>query len=140
MLAQTIKAAQVITLVFISFAASAQSYHQPIRVGQFNQQGIPDSGNVAHLEVSVRQSEGSSMKFHVVIINPFTRPATITIKKGDDILYTENGVRGAYQNLFNLDQLEDGDYQIVVSSGKETVRKDINIRTETRTDRQAQLN
>lgn len=140
MLAQTIKAAQVIALVFISFAASAQSYHQPIRVDQFNQQGIPDSSSVAHLEISVRQSEGSSMKFRVVVINPFTRPATITISRGDDILYTENGVRGEYQNLFNLDQLEDGDYQIVVTSGKEKVRKDISIHTETRTDRQVQLN
>lgn len=140
MFTRTIKTVQAIALVFISFAASAQAYHKPIRVGQFAQQSIPDSSSADHLQVIVRQSGGSNMKFRVVVFNPFNRAATITICKGDDILYTEYGVRGDYQNLFNLDQLEDGNYQIVVNNGKEKVRKDINIHTETRTDRQVQLN
>jgi hypothetical protein len=53
------------------------------------------------------------------------------ICKDGDVLYIENGVtRPIREYLFNLDQLEDGNYQIVITSGKETISKDINIRTQ----------
>jgi hypothetical protein len=80
----------------------------------------------------------SSMKFRVA--DPFNKPATITICRGEDVLYVEGGVRNEYQNLFNLDQLEDGIYQIKITSGKETISKDINIHTETTTDREVRVN
>jgi hypothetical protein len=82
----------------------------------------------------------SSMKFRVAVFNPFNKPATITICRGEDVLYVEGGVRNEYQNLFNLDQLEDGIYQIKITSGKETISKDINIHTETTTDREVRVN
>jgi hypothetical protein len=124
MFIQTIKAVPVIAFLFISAAASADPTPTP----------------TAHVQVSVRQMDPSSMKFRVAVFNPFNKPATISICRGEDVLYIENGVRGVYQNLFNLDQLEDGVYQIKITSGKETISKEINIHTETTTDREARVN
>ena len=127
MFIQTIKAVPVIAFIFISAAASAS-------------ESKPTPTTTDHMQVSVRQMDPNSMKFRVAVFNPFNRAATITICRGEDILYTESGVRGEYQNLFNLEQLEDGNYQIRITSGKETISKDINIHTETTTDREAQVN
>jgi hypothetical protein len=127
MFIQTIKAVPVIAFIFISAAASAS-------------ESKPTPAATAHIQVSVRQMDPNSMKFRVAVFNPFTRAATITICRGEDVLYSESGVRGEYQNLFNLDQLEDGNYQIRITSGKETISKDINIHTQTTTDREAQVN
>jgi hypothetical protein len=124
MFIQTIKAVPVIAFLFISAAASADPTPTP----------------TAHVQVSVRQMDPSSMKFRVAVFNPFNKPATISICRGEDVLYIENGVRCVYQNLFNLDQLEDGVYQIKITSGKETISKEINIHTETTTDREARVN
>ena len=124
MFIQTIKTVPVIAFLFISAAASADPTPTP----------------TAHVQVSVRQMDPSSMKFRVAVFNPFNKPATISICRGEDVLYIENGVRGVYQNLFNLDQLEDGVYQIKITSGKETISKEINIHTETTTDREARVN
>lgn len=127
MFIKAIKAVPVITFLFISAVASAA-------------ESTPTPPTTAHIQVSVRQMDPSSMKFRVAVFNPFSRPATISICRGEDVLYTENGVRGTYQNLFNLEQLEDGNYQIKITSGKETIIKDINIQTETTTDREARVN
>jgi hypothetical protein len=127
MFIQTIKAVPVIAFIFISSAASASGSE-------------PTPAATAHIQVSVRQMDPNSMKFRVAVFNPFTKGATITICRGEDVLYTESGVRGEYQNLFNLDQLEDGNYQIIITSGKETISKDINIHTQTTTDREARVN
>ena len=127
MFIQTIKAIPVITFLFISAAASAS-------------ESKPTPATTAHMQVSVRQMDPSSMKFRIAVFNPFNRPATISICRGEDVLYIESGVRNDYQNLFNLEQLEDGIYQIKITSGKETISKDINIHTETTTDREARVN
>ena len=129
MFIQTIKTIPVIAFLFISAAASAASTDP-----------TPEPATTAHIQVSVRQMDPSSMKFRVAVFNPFNKPATITICKGGDVLYVEGGVRNDYQNLFNLEQLEDGIYQIKITSGKETISKDINIHTETTTDREALVN
>ncbi len=93
------------------------------------------------MQINVRQHIVGNLKFRVAVFNPFTRPAVIMICKGGDVLYTENGVKGQYENLFNLDQLEDGNYQVVITCGKETISKDIDINTETATgNRVAQIN
>ena len=126
MFIQTIKTVPVIAFLFISAAAFASA--------------DPTPTPTAHIQVSVRQMDPSSMKFRVAVFNPFNKPATISICKGEDVLYIESGVRNDYQNLFNLDQLEDGIYQIKITSGKETISKDINIHTETTTDREALVN
>jgi hypothetical protein len=126
MFIQTIKAVPVIAFLFISAAASADP--------------TPEPTTAAHIQVSIRQMDPSSMKFRVAVFNPFNKPATITICRGGDVLYIESGVRNDYQNLFNLDQLEDGIYQIKITNGKETISKDINIHTETTTDREARVN
>ena len=128
MFIQTIKTIPVIAFLFISAAAFASADPTPV------------PATTAHIQVSVRQMDPSSMKFRVAVFNPFNKPATISICRGEDVLYVEGGVRGEYQNLFNLDQLEDGNYQIKITSGKETISKDINIHTETTTDREARIN
>jgi hypothetical protein len=140
MFAHTIKAAQVLAFVFISAAASAQPYNQAAN-DRSNEQSVSEEPiTVDHIELGILQQETGSMKFRVAVLNPFSRAATITICKGRDVLYTENGIKGQYKIVFNFDEVEDGNYQIVVTSGKETVSKDINIHTQTTTIREARVN
>ena len=92
-----------------------------------------------HLQVSVIQQD-NSMKFRVAILNPVSRTATISIQRGNDELFSESLRRGTYENIFDMNQLEDGNYTIIVTGGKERVIRNIAIHTETRTDRQVTLN
>jgi hypothetical protein len=148
MFSKTIKATLAIAIAvvsfsaaFVSFSASAQAYHRPIQVGNIDSIAA-DSSVEAHLQLSVRASLDDSLKFRVVVINPYKKGATITINKVDNdlTLYTIGNIRGSYQNLFNFSDLEDGNYELVVSSGKEKIRKEITISTSVKTDRQVQLN
>jgi hypothetical protein len=143
MFTRTTRAVQATTLLFISFTFAASStafsqknFHQPIRVGQIN--SILDSMTSDHLQVTVRQQE-DGMKFRVDILNPIARTATISIHRGSDELFSQSLRRGTYENIFDMNQLEDGNYVIIVIGGKEKVTRNITIHTETRTDRQATL-
>jgi hypothetical protein len=144
MFTRTTRAVQATTLLFIfsTFAASAtafsqKNYHQPIQVGQVSD--ILDSMASPHLQVSIIQQD-NGMKFRVAILNPASRSATISIQRGSEELFSESTRKGAYENIFNMNQLEDGDYKIIVVGGKEKVTRHFSIHTAIQTDRQVTLN
>jgi uncharacterized protein (DUF2249 family) len=151
MFIRTIKAVQAIAIVFISFSASAQAYHHPIHADNFNQQTIidssvnanmtsPDSSLETHLQFSVRQTLYDNLTFRVAVSNPLRKGATISISHNDETSYLAANIKGNYQNLFDLSQLEDGNYTLLVTNGKEKISKEIIISTSVKTDRQVQLN
>jgi len=151
MFIRTIKAVQAIAIAFVSVSASAQAYHHPIHADNFNQQSIvdssvnanatsPDSSVETHLQCSVKQTLYDNLTFRVAVLNPQRKGATISISHNDETSYLASNIKGNYQNLFDLSQLEDGSYTLVVSNGKEKISKEIIISTSVRTDRRAQLN
>lgn len=92
------------------------------------------------MQVSISQPDRQNMKFHIAILNPAARSVTITIQRKDDLLFTETITNDRYENIYDLDQLEDGNYLITVRGGKEKFTRNISIHTETNVNRQAHLN
>jgi hypothetical protein len=116
--------------------SQAQSYHPVIRsVKEVN--SILDSMAAPHLQVHISQPDKNNMKFRIVISNPVSRYITITIKKQNDIYFSEMIATTDYENIYDLNQLEDGNYQVQIMGGKEKVLKNISIHTQTQVSRQA---
>jgi hypothetical protein len=135
-----IQATALISFFAITSPASAQSYHHPIRhIAKYS--AVVDSVNEsAHLQLSVVQQEKAGLKFRVTVLNPAGRNMSINILRNDDVLFSDNASGDQYFNLFNLDQLEDGEYKVVVFNGKERVVKNIRLQTATTVDRQISIN
>ena len=116
--------------------SQTQSYHPVIRsVKEVN--SILDSMAAPHLQVQISQPDKNNMKFRIAVSNPVSRYITITIKKQNDIYFSEMIATADYENIYDLNQLEDGNYQVQIISGKEKVLKNINIHTQTQVSRQA---
>ena len=60
----------------------------------------------------------------------------VTSAYGHDILFEDLTAKPTCENVFNLSDLEDGDYVVLVSSGKEKITRTLHIRTETKVDKQ----
>ena len=135
-----IQATALIVFFAITSPASAQSYRHPIRhIAKYS--AVVDSVNEsAHLQLSVVQQEKAGLKFRVTVLNPAGRNMSISILRNDDVLFSDNASGDQYFNLFNLDQLEDGEYKVVVFNGKERVVKNIRLQTATTVDRQISIN
>jgi hypothetical protein len=135
-----IQATALISFFAITSPASAQSYHRPIRqVAQYS--AVVDSVNEsAHLQLSIVQQDKAGLKFRVTVLNPVGRNMSISILRNDDVLFSDNASGDQYFNLFNLDQLEDGEYKVVVFNGKERIVKNIRLQTATTVDRQISIN
>jgi hypothetical protein len=88
------------------------------------------------LQVTIRQTNAGEMKFRITIVNPNDHPVSISIHHGHDLLFEDLTGKPTYDNVFNLSDLEDGDYIIQISSGKEKITRTIRIQTETKIDRQ----
>ena len=98
-----------------------------------------DSMALQHLEVNISQPDKNNMKFRIAVANPVSRYITIVIKKQNDIYFSEVISMASYENIYDLNQLEDGDYQVQITGGKEKILKNIIIHTETKVQRQAFL-
>ena len=64
----------------------------------------------------------------------------ITIEKGDDVLFNQSIRQDMFDHIFDLSSLEDGNYRLVVSNGKERISKNIQIETATHVDREISVN
>lgn len=116
--------------------SQTQSFHPAIRaVKEMN--GMLDSLASPHLQVNISQPDKSNMKFRIAVSNPRGRYITITIKKQNDIYFSEMIPTAAYENIYDLNQLEDGNYQVQITGGKERVLRNISIHTQTQVSRQA---
>ena|ERR1700761_2219467 len=142
MFTRTIRSAKTILPLFIALTLTAssnafsQSYHHRIKIDSSITKNL-DSSDANHLQVQLRQVEGG-MKFHLVALNFSSRYMDITIRKGEDVLFSEIIREDLYDHIFNLSTLEDGKYEVLVSNGKEKVVRNIVIGT--RVDRQLTVN
>ena len=87
------------------------------------------------LEVTITQTSAGEMRFRITVLNPSDRSLSITIHHGRDLLFEDLTARPTYDNVFNLSDLEDGDYTVIVTSGKEKVARTLHIQTETKVTR-----
>ena len=125
-------------IIGLSAAAQAQNFHTVFHsIQQVN--ALLDSLETPHLQLVVQQPDKNNMKFRIAFFNPNSRHATIIIRKKDDIYFHENVAGQEYASMYDFNQLEDGDYQVVVVGGKEKVSTSISIHTETQVNRQAVL-
>ncbi|GGB03052.1 hypothetical protein [Puia dinghuensis] len=123
-----------ITLTLAAPQAFSQNYHYKVATAaQCN--ALDSIVAAAHLQVSIRQMDSSSMRFRITIQNPNQHAVSISIHHGNDILFEDIAGKAPYDYVYNLSDLEDGDYLIVVSSGKEKISRNIRIQTDTRVDR-----
>lgn len=98
-----------------------------------------DSLAIQHLEVYISQPDKNNMKFRIAVSNPVSRYITITIKRQNDIYFSEMIATANYENIYDLNQLEDGNYQVQITGGKERVLKNISIHTSRQVSRQAMV-
>ena len=132
--------AMLLTLGSLFSSTSAfsqtQSFHPAIRaVKEVNT--LLDSMAMPHLQVNISQLDKNNMKFRIAVSNPVSRYIIITIKKQSDVYFSEMISTATYENVYDLNQLEDGNYQIQVIGGKERVLKNIHIQTSTQVSREA---
>ncbi|HLZ86918.1 MAG TPA: hypothetical protein VKQ52_06760, partial [Puia sp.] len=127
-----------IALTLTAPQAFSQNYHYKIAsVAQCN---TLDSILAARLQVSIKQTDAGEMKFRVTILNPTEHTVSIAIRRGNDLIFEDLTGKTTYDNVFNLSDLEDGNYVILISSGKEKISRNIRIQTETKVDRQLTVN
>jgi hypothetical protein len=145
MFIRTINAAKAITPLFFvltltATAATSQNYHHKMPLGQIA--GALDSVAAPQLQVSVQQLTTEGMKFRVAIMDAAEHTVMITIKGGanDEVLYDRTLGKAPFESVFNLSDLEDGDYQLLISCGKEKIVKTIHIQTQTKVDRRVSVN
>lgn len=89
-----------------------------------------------HLQVSIKQTNPGEMKFRIAVASETDRTVSIAIHHGRDVLFEDLTGRPTYENIFNLSDLEDGDYIVLITSGKEKISRTIHIQTQTKIDRQ----
>jgi hypothetical protein len=144
MISRTINAAKAFLPLFIAFTLTApriahsQSYHHKMPLSQIA--GAMDSVAAPQLQVSIQQLTGDGMKFRVAVMDDADHAVLITITGGDDVLYNRTLGKAPFESVFNLSDLEDGNYELLVSCGKEKVTKTIHIQTQTKVDRRLSVN
>jgi hypothetical protein len=145
MFIRTISAAKAMTPLFFAFtltatAASSQNYHHKMPLSQIA--GALDSVAAPQLQVSVQQLTTDGMKFRIAVMDAAEHTVMITIKGGgnDEILYERTLGKAPFESIFNLSDLEDGNYQVLISCGKEKITKTIHIQTQTKVDRRLSIN
>ena len=140
MFTRTIHSVKILSPLFIALAlavttttsAFSQSYHHPITVDP----AMPDSIETPHLQVSLLKVENENMKFRLAASNPASRFMIITIQKGDDVFFSQNVRQDKYDYVFDLSSLEDGNYELTITNGKERISKNILIQTATHVNRE----
>jgi hypothetical protein len=118
-------------------AQSKNSYHHHIQTAAA---AADSSDATSHLQIAINQPSKDAMKFRISILNPQGHAMTVSILKGEDVLFSENLAGEQYFNTFNMTQLEDGDYKVIVYNAKERIVKNLHLQTETTVDRQISIN
>jgi hypothetical protein len=144
MISRTIKAAMAVLPLFIAFtlttphAAHSQNYYHKMPLSRIA--GALDSVAAPQLQVSIQQLSGDEMKFRVAVMDVDDHAVLMTITNGDDVLFNRTLGKAPFESVFNLSDLEDGNYEMLVSCGKEKITKTIHIQTQTRIDRRLSVN
>ena len=121
-------------LTLTASPAASQNDHYPIPA--LTQAHPQDSLVASHLQVAIKQTSPGEMKFRIAVASETDRVMSIAIQHGHDLLFQDLTGKPTYENIFNLSDLEDGDYTVLVTSGKEKITRIIHIQTQTKIDRQ----
>ena len=130
--------------VFSSVHAFSQSDRKELAYN--NVSTMPARLHPNPVQVTISQSDSADLKFRIHILNPEEQKVTIYIRSkslGTIFIKTLTDSEFAnheYANLYNLNELEDGQYSIEVVAGGESIHKDILINTITKIDRRASIN
>ncbi|PUZ28338.1 hypothetical protein DCC81_02310 [Chitinophaga parva] len=83
------------------------------------------------LEMNVMQATGANLTFHINVENPQLEKVKLyLLDKSGNILHEEVlPVKAHFETRYNLDQLEDGAYKIVLSTRSRDIEHAINIIT-----------
>lgn len=87
--------------------------------------------NNAALKLDVSQGTEAGLTFHINVENPnMERVKLYLLDKTGTVLHEEVlPAKAHYQTRYNLDQLEDGSYKIVLSSHDQEIKHAISIQT-----------
>ncbi|MCU0325933.1 MAG: hypothetical protein MUF45_11875 [Spirosomaceae bacterium] len=82
---------------------------------------------------AVKINEAGTLRFKVEVTNPSRQKTTITLQDdNDNVLFSDYSVSDSkYSKVFDLSNLEDGNYTFVIASGKEKINKEFSIQTKT---------
>lgn len=83
------------------------------------------------LEMNVMQATGANLTFHINVENPRLEKVKLyLLDKSGNILHEEVlPIKAHFETRYNLDQLEDGAYKIVLSTRSRDIEHAINIMT-----------
>jgi hypothetical protein len=127
----------ILCLSFFSGRAFPQRYVAKIKYTDTAAATI--SPITTHLQATISQPEKGEMKFLISISNPATKSVVISFVKGNDEFFSQVIKANEYANTYNMSQVDDGEYTIVISNGKEKIRKRISISTVTAVNRQVEI-
>lgn len=101
----------------------------------FSNKGYSQSTVWQNLQVSVIQPDTESSKLRICVYNPEEKKVTITISNNIDVDYSVLTSEQYFDQLFNLNGINDGKYILLITAGKERIRKELEINTVSRNDR-----
>jgi hypothetical protein len=97
--------------------------------------GVPNN----HLQAEISQPEKGVMKFRVAISNPGEKKITLTIRRGSEDLFFQVIHGSESINMYNMEGLDDGNYVVEISAGKDKILRNIVLSTVTEVNRQANI-
>lgn len=84
--------------------------------------------------------DGDETKFCLRVRNSEGKKCTITIRNDGGFLWSSNFKNAYYTEVFNLSSVEDGEYSIRVSDGRNSFERKIMVSTKSYTQRNIRLN
>lgn len=83
--------------------------------------------------------DGNENKFRVWVYNNEEKKCTITIRNDAGFLWSSNFKNAYYNQVFNLSSVDDGEYSITVSKGRDSFERKIMVTTHSYTQRNLKL-
>jgi hypothetical protein len=123
-LRKAIASAAFATVVLIAPAVSAQTI-----TAQSNASAITNSANKFQ---AVIYPVENSVNVNINVVNPQAEKVTITIYDNNkSAVYKKNvGTEALYRGKFDMSMLADGEYTVIVKSGKDSYTRTISVKTQ----------
>jgi hypothetical protein len=116
----------IMTLLFIIMVGSSNRLlAQSDR--KFRWEAAPENGDHQGLQAVLVQPWSGERKLRICILNPEEKKVVITISNRADVDFSTTTSDSRFDQIFNLEQVNDGPYQVEIKAGKEIIRKDIVI-------------
>ena len=99
----------------------------------------PEKGGSPSWQALIVDPSAGDGKLRICILNPEERRVVIRISNHVDVDFSMIMKDSLIDQLFNLEQIDDGKYQVEIVIGNERIRKDIFIRTMSSTSRTLEI-